>query len=149
VAAGVVEVDAAAAVPRVDLARLVVARIGPVRHLAFDDPREDLVELGFGHQVGVVLGGDRPVGMDVVECGGLADPYDLEVAEGDGFGEAEQLGDRGGGMAVVAGGDDGVVEYGHGGRSCHGVSGRRGGAVARRPGLNTPSAVAMVRAATS
>src|SRR5215216_5985079 len=58
VAVGREEVDAAAAVVRVDLARPGLTRIGPVRHLLFLDAAEDLVELVFAHEEGVVLAGD-------------------------------------------------------------------------------------------
>ena len=64
----ILEIHAASAVVMIDLARLLARRIGPVGKLAFANPAENLVELGFADQKGVVLRRDF-VGVHVVEMG--------------------------------------------------------------------------------
>ena len=53
---GILEVDAAAAVVMVDLARPPSSRIGPVREPALSDAAEDGVELVLADEERVVLG---------------------------------------------------------------------------------------------
>src|SRR3954465_8932710 len=68
----VVEVDPAAAVDVVDLARPATARIGPVLHAAVADLPVDRVELVLGHQERIVLRPDLLVvgHLCVVEAAG-------------------------------------------------------------------------------
>ena len=75
VTGGILEVDAAAAVVVVDLARTASPRVGPVLHAALADPAVDGVELVFGHQECVVLRTDvLAVGhLGVVEAGAVVE----------------------------------------------------------------------------
>jgi hypothetical protein len=57
VAAGVFEMDGAAAVASAEFAALALRGIGPVGKLAAADPREDLVEFGLADEECVVLRG--------------------------------------------------------------------------------------------
>src|SRR5690606_14288450 len=63
VAVRIVEVEPAASVVAVDLARPRVHRIGPVFETALADPREDLVELVFADEERVVLDRQLLVGI--------------------------------------------------------------------------------------
>jgi hypothetical protein len=57
----ILEIDTAPAVMVTDLALLCLPGVGPVGKLPFADPAEDLVELRFADQEGVVLLGDLTV----------------------------------------------------------------------------------------
>src|SRR2546423_9836787 len=66
VAVGVLEVDAAAAVPAIDHAGLAPAGVGPVRQVLLADPAEGGVELLLPNQERVVLGGYLAAGLGQV-----------------------------------------------------------------------------------
>ena len=66
--ARVIEIHASAAVVGIDLARLVVARVGPKRQGLPLDPAEDRVELVLADEEAVVLRDDLIVGIKEVEC---------------------------------------------------------------------------------
>jgi hypothetical protein len=111
VAGRVQEVQAAAAVVVVDLARLLHVRVGVVRDPGLPDPLERRVELVVGDEEGVVLRGDR-LGRDAGEvqrdavAGGDRDeraPLDPDFKAQD---PRQELG----GFPVVPGVNDGVVQ---------------------------------------
>jgi hypothetical protein len=76
--AGILPVQAPAAVVGIDLTRPTSARVGPVRQPPIPDPAKDLVEVGFGNQSLVVPpviaarqrpgGGGASRGRDQVTC---------------------------------------------------------------------------------
>ena len=110
VAVGVVPVDAAAAVPVVDLAGLSMARVGPVGQAACADAAEDVVELGLAHQEGQVLPWDVALDLHVVEGDAVVHFHALEGPEGDRCAATEDLRQEHGRCPRIAGPDDRVVQ---------------------------------------
>src|SRR6266480_121261 len=114
-AVGVVPVQAAAAVFGVDLAGLLVERVGPEVQPAGLDAAEDLVELGLSDQEGVVGRDGVAVVVGEVEAHVVGRLEHQERAVGRGLWQAEDVGEEAGGLLLVADPDDGVVELdGHG-----------------------------------
>lgn len=64
---GVFEVESAAAVVAVDLARSPLAGVGPVLNSALANAAEDLIEVVLSDEKGIVLRGDLAVGLVEVE----------------------------------------------------------------------------------
>src|SRR5262245_2945002 len=62
VAVRVIEVESAPIVPGVDLVAIFAAGICPIGKTPLTNPLEDLVELAFAHQKGIVLRRDLPLG---------------------------------------------------------------------------------------
>jgi hypothetical protein len=96
VAVRVGEVHAPTAVVVVDLALPSADRVGVVVDAALLDAPEDLVELGFGDEEGVVLqvavwGLSRAVDLVEVEVDAVARRHLAEVPEPLGWREAEQV----------------------------------------------------------
>src|SRR6266566_4822204 len=110
VAAGVLPVHAPAAVVGVELARPPLARIRPVRQFAGTDPAEDLVEVGFGHQEGVVLRADGTVIVGEVQGDVVAGPHDQERPKRLRVAEPEDLGQEARRLMLVPDSHDGVVQ---------------------------------------
>jgi hypothetical protein len=111
----VLPVDAAAAVVGVDLTRVLLEGIGPVRQPARPDPAEDLVELLLGDEERVVPGRHHGV-VEEVQRDLVGQLDDGERAEVHRWRQPEELGQEGGRGVPVVRGDDGVVELdGHGG----------------------------------
>ena len=67
-AVGVLEIHPAATIVPVDLARAVLARVGPVLEPSTTDAGKDLVEVGFVYQEGIVLGENPAVVFVKVFC---------------------------------------------------------------------------------
>src|SRR2546430_14994403 len=112
VVVGAGEVDAAAAVAVIDLPGLVLGGIGPEVGAGAGDPSEDVVELGFAHQEGVVLERELTVvaiGVEV-EVDTVRRPDLPEGPEARGLGQAEQRGEPVSGALSVSGRDDRVVQ---------------------------------------
>jgi hypothetical protein len=110
-AARVLEVDAAAAVVPVDLAFLLLARVGPVLDAAAAHAAEDLVELLLAHEERVVLHLDfHAFGVEERERHFVCDLHVEERAEGNRFFQCEDFGEEARRRARVAGVDDGVVQ---------------------------------------
>ena len=106
----ILEVHAAAAIPRIDLAGTPSHGIRPVGNPPVADTGEDLVELGFRDEKGVVLRSDLPGSIQIVESDLVVDFHAHERSERDGFAEAEQLGKECGGGVLVARLDDCVIQ---------------------------------------
>jgi len=64
---GVFEVHAAATVAAVDFGNAVAARVGPVLEPSFAEAVEDLIEVVFADQEGVVLRGNLAVTLVEIE----------------------------------------------------------------------------------
>src|SRR5581483_6807552 len=114
VAAGVVEVDAAAAVEAVDLAAALAPVVGVEGGARFLEPRERRVELGLAHQEGAVV---RPeiVVLAEVERDAVLRPHRHEMPPLPLHLHAEDGREELGRGARVLGGNDDVVELdGHG-----------------------------------
>ena len=92
VAVGVLEVDAAAAVPVVDHAALAPARVGPVRQVPLADPAEGGVEFLLPYQERVVLGVYLAAGLGEVQGDAVVGLDDEEVREAGGRGQTEDAG---------------------------------------------------------
>ena len=114
VSVGIVEVDAAAAVFVVDLARLLLVRIGPMGEAPFGDPAEDRVEIVFAHQERVVLGPDVVTGVDERECDLVGSRHLDERTPSVRGRQAEDLGEELGRTLVVTRVHDRVIEA-----NCH------------------------------
>src|SRR5215470_15137053 len=110
VAVGVLEVDAAAAVPGVDHAGLAAPGIGPVRQVLLANPAERGVELLLPDEKGVVLGGYRAAGLGEVQGHAVVGLDHEEVAEPGGRGQAEYAGEERRRPLLVAARHDGVVQ---------------------------------------
>ena len=108
---GLEEVDAAAAVVVVDLARPASCRVGPVVEATLDDAAVDGVEVAVVDQEGVVLRCDLPVaGRAEVERDAVGGLHLPEVAEVLWRVDPEHLGEPAGRGLGVAPRHDGVVE---------------------------------------
>ena len=94
--AGILEVDAAAAVVVVDLAGPAAPRIGPMLQTALLDASVDPVEIVLGHQERIVLRTNLlALGhLRVVEAGAVVEAYRQEVTEFLGGWQAEELGEE-------------------------------------------------------
>src|SRR5690349_2509587 len=110
VAVGVLEVQAAAPVPVVDLAAPAPAGIRPVGQVPFADPAERGVKLLLADQEGVMLRGDLPAGLAEVQRDAVIGLHDEEVPEPGGGRQAEDPGQERGRPLLVAARDDGVVQ---------------------------------------
>jgi hypothetical protein len=122
VAVGVAPVDPAAAVVMVDLAGLVVARVGPVRQSARADAAEDGVEFGFADEERVVLPVHLAAHAHEVEGDPVVDLDPEERPERNGSRHSQDLREEARRCARVAGRYDGVIELdGHGATSMAGV----------------------------
>src|SRR5690349_6534998 len=111
-AAGIAEIDAAAAVSGVDLAGPMSARVGPVRQSAGLNLAVDRIEVVFGNQERVMLRSDLlTLGyVGVVEVGTVLECDGQEGAERLRARQPEQLGEELRGLPLIVGGDNGVVE---------------------------------------
>src|SRR5688500_13105291 len=88
--ARVLEVNAPAAEVMIDLARLLLPRIGPVLEAPLLDASEDGVELGLAHEEGVMLHLDvHAIAAQEIERNLVADFHDVERAEALGRRQAE------------------------------------------------------------
>lgn len=83
-AIGVFEVNPAAAVVAVDFPGAVLAGVGRVLQPSLADAAEDLIEVDFTQQEGVVLARDLAVGRVEVEGGAVAELDDQERPEANG-----------------------------------------------------------------
>ncbi len=110
VAVGILEVDAAAAAPIVELAVPEMGRIAAIGEALGLDAAEDGVELGVAHVEGVVVAGDLAVLVAEEQRHLVVDAHRREVADGLGP-QSEQLGEEARGLDLVARGNDGVVEH--------------------------------------
>ena len=116
VAARILEVHAAAAVVMVDLALLLLRRVGPVVEAALFDAAEDLVELLLAHEERVVLRFGLVVRVAEIERHAVRELDGEEIgAERLRRRQSEELSEKLRRRALVAHVDDGVVELdGHG-----------------------------------
>src|SRR5271166_6481527 len=112
VASGVAEVDPAAAVVGVDLARPTSARVGPVLQAARLDLAVDRVEVVLRDQERIVLRSDLLTFgyIGVVEASAMLERDGQEVAEWRRARQSEQLGQKLRGLPFIAGSDNRVVE---------------------------------------
>ena len=108
----IVEVDASAVIPAVDLIGLPSTRVGPMQEIALSDAREDRVEFELRHEKRVMLRNDGAVGLHVIERHLVADPDYGERAQDDRGRKTEHLAQKDCRSVSVARCDDGVVEAG-------------------------------------
>jgi hypothetical protein len=90
-AVGIVEIDAAAVVPVIDLAGFGTRGARPVRQSPLLDAREDLIELRLAHQERVMLRGDVAVDVDEIQCQVIADAHQGEWAHRHGRPQSQDL----------------------------------------------------------
>jgi hypothetical protein len=64
---GVLEIHPAATVVPVDFAGAVLARVSPILDSPSADASEDLIEVVFAYQEGIVLGGNCSVPVPLIE----------------------------------------------------------------------------------
>ena len=79
---GVFEIHPAAAVVAVDLARLALARVGPVFEPSLANAAEDLVEFFFTNQESVVPRRDLAINLVELEGNAVAEFNDEEQSKG-------------------------------------------------------------------
>ena len=108
-AVGVLEVYAAAAVVPADLAGAFSVWIGPVLESSITDAGEDLVELFFADQEGVVLGGNLAVVIVEVDRNIVVERDDEHRPERRGIRQAEDFSEKGCRLLLVAGPNDRVI----------------------------------------
>lgn len=108
-AIGVLEVYAAAAVVAADFAGAFSAWIGPVLKASITDTGEDLVELFFADEEGVVLGGNLAVVIVEVDGHFVVERDDEHWPERCGARQSEDFGEKGCRLLLVAAPDDRVV----------------------------------------
>ena len=108
-AVGVLEIDAAAAVVPADFAGVFPVGIGPVLETSITDAGEDLVELFFADQEGVVLGGNLAVVFVEVDGYVVVERDDEHRSEGSGAREAEDFSEKGCRLLLVPAPDDRVI----------------------------------------
>jgi len=95
----------------VDLARLLVPRVGPVRQLACTDATEDLVELVFADEEGVVLNDELAIRPDEVEGDSVVERDGVKGPEPDRRRSPEDFGQEGRGRLRIAGVNDRVIQF--------------------------------------
>lgn len=105
----IVEIDAAAVVPVVDLAGLATKGIGPIGEVTFANASEDFVEFRLTHLEGKMPRGDLLVCLDEIERG-FAHLDHRKVPKVAMRLEAQNLGEKFGRRLLVAGMHDRVVE---------------------------------------
>ena len=88
---GVLEIDAAAAIVPADFAGAFPVGIGPVLEVSITDAGEDLVELFFADQKGVVLGGNLAVVFVEVDGYVVVERHNEHRSEGSGAWQAEDF----------------------------------------------------------
>src|SRR4051794_12982632 len=108
-AVGVLEVYAAAAVVLADFARASSVGIGPVLEALITDAREDLVELFFANQEGVVLGGNLTVVIVEVDRNVIVEWHDKHRSEGCSAWQAEDFSEKGCRLLLFAAPNDRVI----------------------------------------
>src|SRR5262249_62265254 len=110
-AVGVTEVETSTALVVVDLRGTLLERVGPVLEPTRADAPEDRIEVSLVDQEGVVLGNDRRVAcVDEVERRPVVELDDQKVAEGFGRRQAQNVGEKGCGLPLVAAVDGRVGE---------------------------------------
>ena len=108
-AVGVLEVYAAATVVPADFAGAFSVWVGPVLEPSLADAGEDLVELFFANQEGVVLGGNLAVVIIEVDRHVVIERHDKHRSERRGIREAEDLSEKGCRLLLVAAPHDRVI----------------------------------------
>src|SRR4026209_1871962 len=108
-AVGVLEIDAAAAVVPADFAGTFPVGIGPVLKASVADAGEDLVELLFADEEGVVLGGNLAVVFVEVDGNVVVERDDEHRPERCGARQAEDFSKKGCRLLLVAAPYDRVV----------------------------------------
>ena len=108
-AVGIFEIDAAAAVVPADLAGAFSVGIGPVLESSLADAGEDLVELFFANQEGVMLGGNLAVVIIEVDGHVVAERDDEHRPERRGARQAEDFCEKGCRLLLVAAPNDRVI----------------------------------------
>src|SRR5205809_5713704 len=98
----VLEIDAVAAVVPADFAGALSIGIGPVLEPSIPDAGEDLVELFFANQEGVVLGGNLSVVIVEVDGNVVAERDDKHRPERRGIRQAEDFSEKGCRLLLVA-----------------------------------------------
>ena len=106
---GVLEIDAAAAIVPTDFAGAFSVRISPVLEASITDAGEDLVELFFADQKGVVLGGNLTVVFVEVDGYVVVERHDEHRPERRGIRQAEDFSEKGCRLLLVAAPDDRVI----------------------------------------
>ena len=108
-AVGVVEIDAAAAVVVADLARAFPVRIGPVLKASITHSAEDLIELFFADEEGVMLGGNLAVVIVKIDGDTIVERDDEHRSERCGARQSEEFCKERRRLPLVAAPNDRVI----------------------------------------
>src|SRR5215213_576701 len=144
VPAGVLPVDAAAAVIGIDLALGTSERVRPVDHAAFADSTKNLVEPVLVDEERIVLRVHRTMVVSEVQRDVVVDVHDQERAVGLRLSYSENLGQKSRGLLLVAHRYDRVVQL-----DCHRHPPSHGGPVAWVARLKPQSQCSTMPAAVS